>query len=431
MEKLLLIIKREFLAKVKNKSFIIITILSPVIIVALMSFIIFIQNSSRNEFKNVAYIDTENVFTDIFIDTEHVKYIDLKDLTLDKAKLLTKESDYYALVYIPKFKNHKELENNISIFYEETVGMTFLTKLESKFSKKIRNLKLNELEIDLEKIKQSDTDVEIKTIKFSGEESSKISSGLKMAFGVGMGYMIFMFIIIYGNSVMRSVIEEKSNRIIEVIISSVKPFNLMLGKILGNALAGILQFVIWILLGFIFMTVLSTFLDIDSATASTQNLNPEIQNSIANVSEIIQEVYNLPLFGMALAFFFYFLGGYLVYSSIYAAIGAAVDSETDTQQFMIPVMMPLMIAIYAGFSIIDNPHSSISVGFSIFPLTSPIVMLMRIPFGVPFWQVAISMILLILTFLAIVFIAGKIYRIGILMHGKKPSYKEIYKWLKL
>lgn len=436
MDKLLLIIKREFLAKVKNKSFIVITILSPVLMVALLAFIIFIQNTSQNEFKTVAYIDTENLFPEVFQDAENEKYVNLSDLSFEKAKTLTEESAYYGLIAIPKQQELNSLEEEIAFYSKESVSMIYIAGLESKFSEKIRNLKLEKLNIDLEKIKESNTKVVIKTTKFSGEQSSKMSSMLKMAFGGAMGYMIFMFIVIYGNSVMRSVIEEKTNRIIEVIISSVKPFYLMLGKIFGNALAGLLQFLIWIVSAGILMFVLSSVFGVDTAAVNSPNLTPEMTEQLmdsngGSIAEIIREIWNLPLISMFFSFLFYFLGGYLVYSSIYAAIGAAVDSETDTQQFMIPVLMPLMIAIYAGFSIVENPHGSIAVGFSLFPLTSPIVMLMRLPFGVPAWQLILSMVLLLLTFVFIVFVAAKIYRIGILMYGKKPSYKEIWKWLRM
>jgi ABC-2 type transport system permease protein len=246
-----------------------------------------------------------------------------------------------------------------------------------------------------------------------------------------------MFIIIYGTSVMRSVIEEKTSRIIEVIISSVKPFQLMLGKILGNALAGILQFIIWMISAGLLLTMTVYVLGIEAAepTSAMGQMNPEMvqqvqQSATSELQVVLLELKNLPILTMFFSFIFYFLGGYLIYSSIYAAIGAAVDSETDTQQFMMPVLMPLMIAIYVGFSVIENPHGPIALGFSLFPLTSPIVMLMRIPFGVPWWQILISMALLLITFVGIVWFAAKIYRVGILMYGKKPTYKELYKWLK-
>ena len=293
------------------------------------------------------------------------------------------------------------------------------------------------MNFDVAKIKATETNVEIITENFSGEKSSKIGSILRMFAGGGFGYLIFMFIIIYGTSVMRSVIEEKTSRIIEVNISSVKPFQLMLGKILGNALAGILQFVVWMIsAGLLLFIVTSLFgPEATSSGSAMGQMNPEVmqqmqQSSATDLQVALAEIKNLPILTMFFSFIFYFLGGYLIYSSIYAAIGAAVDSETDTQQFMMPVLIPLMIAIYVGFSVIENPHGPIALGFSLFPLTSPIVMLMRIPFGVPWWQIAISMALLLVTFVGIVWFAAKIYRVGILMYGKKPSYKELYKWLK-
>jgi ABC-2 type transport system permease protein len=211
----------------------------------------------------------------------------------------------------------------------------------------------------------------------------------------------------------------------------------MLGKIIGNAMAGILQFIIWaILAGFILYSITIFFGTeaVDSSSAIEQ-MSPEMvqqmqKSTNSDLQVILLEIKNLPIMTLFFSFIFYFLGGYLIYSSIYAAIGAAVDSETDTQQFMMPVLMPLVIAIYVGFSVIENPHGPIALGFSLFPLTSPIVMLMRIPFGVPWWQIVVSMSLLIITFIGMVWFAAKIYRVGILMYGKKPTYKEIYKWLK-
>jgi len=239
-----------------------------------------------------------------------------------------------------------------------------------------------------------------------------------------------MFIIIYGNMVMRSVIEEKTNRIIEVIISSVKPFKLMMGKIIGTTLAGITQFTIWIILGSVLLFALVNFLGID-ATSGQVPLGNMAATDLDKVELIILDILKLPLIALAIFFIIYFIGGYFLYSSIYAAIGAAVDSETDTQQFMLPLIMPLMLAIYVGFfAVIDNPHGIVAVVFSYIPLTSPIVMLMRIPFGVAWWELAISVSILIASFMFTVWIGAKIYRVGILMYGKKPTYKELLKWLK-
>jgi ABC-2 type transport system permease protein len=436
MSKLKLIIKREFLAKVKNKSFIILTILSPLLMVGLFSLIIFLNEKNSEETHTVAFIDDTNQLASIFTDTASIKYINLTELGLDEAKLKTKEL-YYGLLHIQKKDSLKNLSEGITFFSEETPSLNLLGNIERKLEKKIRDLKIAQLHIDIEKIKATETTIEITTENFLGEKSSKIGSILRMAVGGGFGYLIFMFIIIYGTSVMRSVIEEKTSRIIEVIISSVKPFQLMLGKIIGNALAGVLQFIIWMIsLGFLMFAITSFFgIEMASSSSGMAQMNPEmiqqVQQTTGNELQLVlQEMKNLPIFTMFFSFIIYFLGGYLIYSSIYAAIGAAVDSETDTQQFMMPVLMPLIIAIYVGFSVIENPHGPIALGFSLFPLTSPIVMLMRIPFGVPWWQIVTSMLLLIITFIAIVWFAAKIYRVGILMYGKKPTYKELYKWLK-
>jgi len=436
MSKLKLIIKREFLAKVKNKSFIVMTVLSPLLMVGLMMLIIFLNEKNSEEIKTIAFVDESTLLSSAFTESESIKYIDLTALGLAEAKLKT-ESFYYGLVYIPKSSSIEDLSKGIEFYSTDAPSINILNSVENNLEKKIRDLKIEQLQIDINKVKAAETKVDIASENYSGEKSSKIGSVLRMIAGGGFGYLIFMFIIIYGTSVMRSVIEEKTSRIIEIIISSVKPFQLMLGKIIGNALAGILQFIIWAISIGLILTIITYVFGIEAANSGSAmgQMNPEMvqqvqDSSVSDLQLILQEIKNLPILTMFFSFIFYFLGGYLIYSSIYAAIGAAVDSETDTQQFMMPVLMPLIIAIYVGFSVIENPHGPIALAFSLFPLTSPIVMLMRIPFGVPWWQIAISMFLLIVTFIGIVWFAAKIYRVGILMYGKKPSYKELYKWLK-
>ena len=434
MDKLKLIIKREFFAKVKNKSFIVMTILSPLMVVGLFLLIIFLNEKNAEEIRTIAYVDESQKFSDAFDDSDAVKYVDLTSMGIEEAREKTKEL-YYGLLVIPKSDSLNELSNGITFFSNDTPSLTVLSSIESKLEKKITNLKIAQLQIDVDKIKSIETKVTIDAENFSGEKSSKIGSLLRMAAGGGFGYLIFMFIIIYGTSVMRSVIEEKTSRIIEVIISSVKPFQLMMGKIIGNAMAGILQFIIWMVIGGILLFAITLYFGVDEVNSSSVQMAPEMvqqmqQSSSSDLQLVLLEIKNLPILTMFFSFIIYFLGGYLIYSSIYAAIGAAVDSETDTQQFMMPVLMPLVIAIYVGFSVIENPHGPIAVAFSLFPLTSPIVMLMRIPFGVPWWQLITSITLLIITFIGMVWFAAKIYRVGILMYGKKPSYKEIFKWLK-
>jgi ABC-2 type transport system permease protein len=436
MNKLGLIIKREFLTKVRNKSFIIMTILSPLLIVGLIMLVVFLNQQNSDELTTIAYVDESGLLLPVFKDSETTKYVNLTELGLPKAKA---ESDihYQGLLYVPNTTNLDSLAENIAYFSQRSPNLSFLGGLESRMEKLIQEMKLKAQDIDLDKLRSADTQVRILTENFSGEKSSKLGGVLKMAIGGGFGYLIFMFIIIYGSGVMRSVIEEKTSRIIEVIISSVKPFQLMLGKILGNAFAGILQFVIWILsAGALLFVVMMIFApeqmqELPAGADLSPEMVEQVQESAGGeLQALFMEVKQLPWLTMFVSFIIYFFGGYLIYSSLYAAIGAAVDSETDSQQFMMPVMMPLIIAIYVGFSVVENPDGPIAVGFSIFPLTSPIVMLMRIPFGVPWWELLLSIVLLLLTFLGIVWFAAKIYRVGILMYGKKPSYKELYKWLR-
>ena len=234
---------------------------------------------------------------------------------------------------------------------------------------------------------------------------------------------------------MRSVIEEKTSRIIEVIISSVKPIKLLLGKIIGTSLAGVTQFAAWVILLGVLSAIVPVVFGIDLTAIQEQQMEAMAQTQDSGlqsiVTDAILEIQKLPIANLVIMFLLFFVGGYLLYASLYAAIGAAVDSETDTQQFMLPLLMPLILAVYVGFfTVIDNPHGTVSQVFSYIPFTSPVVMLMRIPFGVPLWQQILSVVILFATFIGTVWFAAKIYRVGILMYGKKASYKELAKWLK-
>ena len=322
------------------------------------------------------------------------------------------------------------------MYSKDTPSLTLISELERKIENKLTDLNLEKNGLDVSKIDDSRIRLDIAQESFEGEKTSKIGGGLKLIFGGVAGYLLFMFIIIYGNMIMRSIIEEKSSRIIEVIISSVKPMQLMLGKIFGTSLAGITQFVIWVLVMGLLSMGMSAFLGIEMTEVQTpqqEMMQEAMQNGDfqEKASVILTEIFNLPLANLVIMFILFFTGGFLLYASLYAAIGAAVDSETDTQQFMMPIMLPLILAIYVGFfTVIDDPHGMVAQVFSYIPFTSPVVMLMRIPFGVPIWQQLISIVLLFATFFGTVWFAAKIYRVGILMYGKKASYKEIYKWLK-
>ncbi|KAB1154230.1 ABC transporter permease [Tenacibaculum aiptasiae] len=437
MSRLKLIIEREFIAKVRNKSFIVMTFLSPLLMIGMGALVFFLMKKNDEKVKKIVFVDESGLFAkDVFKDSKTVKYEDFTALGLDDSKKKVEEGDYYGALYIPKKDSLEILANSIEFFSKDSPSMTIMSSLENKIEKKLRNEKLNKFGIDLEHIKASKISSDIKMFNFSGEKSSKLINGLKIGVGAVAGYLLMMFVMIYGTSVMRSVIEEKTSRIIEVIVSSVKPFQLMLGKIIGNASAGLLQFFIWGILFFVFSLIASSFLGIDMMEMQTAKVSPEqmeaMQQAAGSKGEmIIQEIFRLPLLKMFLLFIFYFLGGYMLYSSLFAAVGAAVDNETDTQQFMMPIMLPLILGVYVGFAtVINDPHGPVSVVFSYIPFTSPIVMLMRIPFGVAWWEIAISMLLLVVTFALIVWVAAKIYRVGILMYGKKPSYKDLWKWIK-
>ncbi|WP_103070783.1 ABC transporter permease [Aquimarina sediminis] len=431
MSNLKLIIKREFLARIRNRTFIVMTFLSPLIMVGMISLIAWLTTLNNDEVRKVAVFDETGMFNTDFEDSEDVNYIDYSKLTLNDAKDSVVLKKLHGLLYIPKKNTNKELASSIQFYADEAPNISILNKIEKIIGGKLTDQNFKEKGLDLVVIEKAKTKVNIQIENFSGEKTSKMSNYVKMIFGGVAGYFLMMFIIIYGNMVMRSVIEEKSNRIIEIIISSVKPLQLMMGKILGTSFAGILQFVIWVILGAVLLTVATSVFGVDPQPAGVdQSLVLQDENQ-QEIQLILQDIIKLPLGTLVLSFFIYFVGGYFLYSSIYAAIGAAVDSETDSQQFMLPIILPLMLGIYVGFfSVIENPHGTVSVIFSMIPLTSPIVMLMRIPFGVPWWEVVISMLLLIGSIIFITWVAAKIYRIGILMYGKKPSYKELFKWIK-
>ena len=436
MSKLKLIIKREFTAKVRNKSFIVMTFLSPLLMVGIGFLVFFLSKKNNEKVKNIVYVDHSGFFSkEDFKDRKTLKYEDYSSLTIDEAKKKVQDDGFYGMIYIPKQDSLELIASSVEFYSASSPGVGTIESIEKKIENRLRKKKLGTLGIDLQDLKSSEFNASIKLNNFSGEKSSKMSSWIKIGAGAISGYFLMMFVIIYGTSVMRSVIEEKTSRIIEVIVSSVKPFQLMLGKIIGNASAGLLQFFIWGIIIFILSTVASSVFGVDLVEAQTSKLGPEqleaLKQSASESEQLFRELQKLPFGLMFVLFIFYFLGGYFLYSSVFAAVGAAVDNETDTQQFMLPIMLPLILGVYIGFAtVINDPHGPISTIFSIIPLTSPIVMLMRVPFGVPWYEIAISMALLLISFVFMVWFAAKIYRVGILMYGKKPTYKDLYKWLK-
>ena len=437
MSMISLIIKREFIAKVRNKSFIVMTFLSPLLFVGIAVFVSYLA-SMKADTKQIAVHDETGLFVADFMaknkkDSEY-QYLDLSVLDLKALKDSITQERFEGVLQIPKTASIAELDKKIQFISNDSPSITFIEEVQDILDKKITQLNFQSAKLDTVAIHKAQSNISISLSKASGEESLKGLNEIKIAIGGAFGYLIMMFIVIYGNMVMRSVIEEKTNRIIEIIISSVKPFQLMMGKIIGTSLAGILQFLIWAIIGLGLFLGASLFFGVN--LGPTSKVPPEVmqaaQHEIASTAQLyIAELWNLPIGTLLTCFVIYFIGGYFLYSSFYAAIGAAVDNETDSQQFLLPIIMPLILGVYIGFfTVINDPHGTVATIFSIVPLTSPIVMLMRIPFGVPLWQILLSMVLLFGTFLLVVWFASKIYRVGILMYGKKPSWKELYKWLK-
>jgi len=433
MSILTLIIKREFIAKVRNKSFIVMTFLSPLLMVALAALVGYLA-TRKSEAKRIAIHDESGLFAPEFKSNDDYRYLDFSQVDLKILKDSIVNESYEGMIYIPKSSDYSVLANKIQYISNDSPNVDFINDIEQVIAGKLTKENYKKAGLDINTIQKAEAKVNISLTKSSGEKTVKGLNIIKIGIGAGFGYLIMMFIIIYGNMVMRSVIEEKTNRIVEIIISSVKPFTLMMGKIIGTSMAGILQFLIWALIGGVLFFVASAFfgMHMGAGAAVDPHMIAAAQNQYTSDSQLyFNELMNLPIITLIVCFLVYFIGGYFLYSSIYASIGAAVDSETDSQQFLLPIILPLMLGVYVGFfSVLNDPHGTVATVFSMIPLTSPIVMMMRIPFGVPWWQLAISLILLFGTFLFVVWFAAKIYRVGILMYGKKPTYKELFKWLR-
>lgn len=429
MNKIGLIIQREFSTRVRKKSFIIMTILGPILSVALFVLPAYLATLPGDE-KEVLVLDKVHLM-DYDKGKEGLKfeYLDPKNFDLEAAKQILKETEKYGLLYIPDGGNMDPdwIRKKATLYTEGDANIGTVSYIESRLSNYIQLQKLKLENVDPEAVKRSRTIVNLNTINIEEKEEKASAAELKMAIGYVSGFMIYIFVFLYGAQIMRGVIEEKTSRIVEVMISSVKPFELMLGKILGLAGVALLQFIIWLLFGGLMYFLASTFIlgdaldaaNVDAQSVGSNDMIVGIMNSISSI--------NFPL--IIGGFLFFFIFGYLLYAALFAAIGSAVDKESDTQQFMLPVSLPLIAAIIVLITALDKPDGPIAFWFSMIPLTSPVVMMARIPFGVPAWELILSMSLLIITFLGTTWMAGKIYRIGILMYGKKPTFKELIKWI--
>ncbi len=445
MSKISLIIQREYITRVKKKSFIVMTIIGPLLFAAMMVLPGWFASMEDTESKNIAVVDQTGKYTQQINDTEYLKFSWLNQQDTQNIADEYQDKGYNAYLVIEDDLLQKP--DAAKIYSESQITIDVKEHIARSLEKHLENEKLNSYKIDgLDAIIKDihDINIKLKTIKLAEDGTEKESSTeLVMFAAIIFALMIYMFVLIYGMQVMRGIMEEKVSRIVEVIVSSVKPFQLMMGKILGIALVALTQFLLWVVLT---IAIVSTMLAIFSSDASTINTSNQIemisgangqQIDNAQVNEfadgftnIVDKVLSLDLIGNLVLFVFYFLGGYLLYASLFAAIGAALDNEADSQQFVMPVMMPLILSIYVAMAAFRNPTGDLAFWFSMFPFTSPVVMMARIPFQPPMWQIALSMLILIGTFILTTWFAGRIYRTGILMYGKKVSYKELWKWFR-
>ena len=435
MNKIGLIIKREYMTRVRKRSFIILTFLGPILMAAIYIIPIMLALNSSNENLRIAVVDESHWFEDRFTGTKEHTFVNMSNQPIDSVKELVKSGIFDMAVYVPP--TQLNIPSNAVVYSIRQVPMEVENYISNVMKKEIEDQKLMAKGVDPEIVSAVKTDVNLQIMRMDDKGNEKETfTKVQFALGIGLSLLVYMFIIFFGGQVMQGVSEEKTNRIIEVIISSVKPFQLMMGKIIGVSLVALTQFVLWILLtgalylGFSAFMGLSSPEILSSGTVMSQQISSnDIMNNEA-VQNIIQIAHSIDFGTIIGCFLIFFILGYLLYATLYAAIGSLVDNNTDSQQFTLPVTVPLIVAIISSFYIVNNPDSSLSVWLSMIPFTSPISMMVRIPFGVPIWQIVLSVVILAGTFVAMTWFAAKIYRTGILMYGKKLSYKEIFKWLK-
>lgn len=433
MNNIFLIIKREYLSRVKKKSFLIMTILGPILFSGLFVVPIWLATRDGDE-KIIQVLDESGLFGEEFVSSDNMTYVYI-DEELEAAKSALNNNEVFGLLYIPEMSIEKP--EGIRFFSTQNPGFGLQSDLERVIKSKIENIKLINSGLNQEFLDNLWASVHVQTVNLSetGEESES-STGGATAVGYVGAFLIYFFIFLYGAQIMRGVIEEKTNRIIEVIIASVRPFHLMMGKIIGVGGVGLSQFLLWVALSSAIVTGITSFVGADmspeqveamqqasqvAATPQQTEAQAVIEKSMGAIGQI-----NLPL--VISCFVFYFLSGYLFYGALFAAIGSAVDSDADSQQFMFPVTIPLIFSVVVLSAVINDPHGNLAFWLSLVPFTSPVIMMMRIPFDVPIWQIALSMVLMIGGFVFTTWLASRIYRVGIFMHGTKVNYKTLAKW---
>lgn len=441
MRKIFLIIRREYLSRVQKKSFIIMTVLGPILMAALFVVPVYLANISDQE-KKIAVIDETGLFQNKFPSSTSIKFENLY-MNYDAAVEQITTLGYDAILYIPETVVNNPNAAKLSSVKDMGVGVHSI--IEGVIKKELEAHRLALTGIDKNVLKDVTVNVHVSTFSLKEGKEERSYSEIRLALGFICGLLIYMFIFLYGAQVMRGVIEEKTSRIVEVIVSSVKPFQLMLGKIAGVALVGLTQFILWIGLTFtIVFSLQQTNPDmfkhkeapkvvVDSKGLSQAEIMQQqeaMQLDQSQLNQLLDGINHIQFGTIIITFLFFFLFGYLLYAALFAGIGSAVDNDADTQQFMLPVTVPLLLGLISLNFVLNNPDGPVAFWLSIIPFTSPIVMMARIPFNPPMWQIALSMFLLVVGFIFATWLAGKIYRTGILMYGKKPSFRELFKWLR-
>lgn len=454
MSKIGQIIEREYMSRVRKKSFLILTFLVPFLLIALIFVPVLMASMNGSDIKQIAVADYSGLYGSRLEGNDSYRFIQGRDDLGTFRKEALDNSDIHALLVVQG--SLASDTGKVTLYGRKQVELDLKTFISNQLEHLAKKDKIASFDIpELESILlQTDVRVTVNTFTWDEDGSEKKSSSeLAMIIGMICTFAIYIFIFVYGAMVMNGVIEEKTNRIVEIIVSSVKPFELMMGKIIGIALVGLTQVLLWVLLIAGVVGMASTYvgknmdpekvqvisrsmtnspsLNLPGQTMSPDNMAaiPEDIRSNPMVLDIMEVAGNLNLGELAIWFILFFLGGYLLYASLFAAVGGAIDNQEDAQQFTLPLTIPVLFALYAGMASSTNPDGALAFWCSIIPFTSPIVMMVRIPFGVPFWQLLLSFGLLVITFLLTTLMAGKIYRTGILMYGKKVTYKELWKWL--
>ncbi len=439
MNKIILILQREYMTRVRKRSFWITTLITPLLITAIYA-IPALLFFAGGDLKTIEVIDESNLFRDKFKSGKDYAYT-FKKASVTQAKADLKKNKVTALVHIPA--DIIDNPNGLEIFSEKSVGLNLQNDIENIVQAEVRNQRLKRAGIDTQIIEDNRVNVNAETYSLTEGQEKSSNTGVSMGLGYAIALLLYFVVFFSGSQVMNGVIEEKSNRIIEVIVSSVRPIELMMGKIIGVGLVGLTQFVLWISLTIAISSATTHFLKAKleakaKTELSSQASQQQVDAAIKQMSEagpgskvmgVMDTIGDLPWGKILTLFLFYYLGGYLFYSALFAAVGSAVESPQEGQQLIFPVTMPLIISIMLMSFIINEPDSKIAFWASIIPFTSPVNMMARIPFGVEWWEIGLSMALLVVGFIGTTWLAARIYRVGILMYGKKVTLKELSKWL--